>query len=296
SLRGAKRRSNLDAEPASSHPNDESALVTAVELLPRLLAVLGLDDADVALARPFALAAPLDDAERHELLALARRASPAVLDEPEAALGELLAEWLRFYGPLEREVLAAIWRLSPDRLVPLLDEMVDGERVVVGELLAGVDVVQVCDAENLGRLLRMVRAAARPQLPPQPLARLPLFLAVQQGLAPRRDGIDGLQSALERLFGWAAPAASWETDLLPARLEPYHPTWLDTLLQETDLLWLGVGKERVTFSFPEDVPLLRPEGWTIDAATLEEERGADEVDGEEGDAAIDRGADGGNGS
>src|SRR6185503_20037336 len=129
SLRGAKRRSNLDAEPASSHPNDESALVTAVELLPRLLAVLGLDDADLALARPFALAAPLDDAERRHLLALARRASPAVLDEPEAALGELLSEWLRFYGPLEREVLASIWQLDRERLVPLLEELVDAERI-----------------------------------------------------------------------------------------------------------------------------------------------------------------------
>src|SRR4029077_1270921 len=125
---------------------------------------------------------------------------------------------------------------------------------------AGVDVVQVCDAENLARLLRMVRAAARPQLPSQPIARLPLFLAVQQGLAPRRDGIEGLQTALERLFGWAAPAALWETDLLPARLDLYHVTWLDTLLQETDLLWLGVGQERLTFAFPEDLPLLRSGG------------------------------------
>ena len=173
-----------------------------------------------------------------------------------------------------------IWRLEPERLVPLLDELVDAERIVVGELLAGIDVVQVCDAENLGRLLRMVRARGAAAAAAA-AAGAPLFLAVQRGLAPRRDGIDGLQSALERLFGWAAPAASWETDLLPARLEPYHPAWLDTLLQETDLLWLGVGKERLTFAFPEDVPLLRPGGWTVDAAALEEERGAGEVDGEE---------------
>jgi ATP-dependent helicase Lhr and Lhr-like helicase len=283
------------AKPAIA---EERWLVTAVELLPRLVAVLGLDDASVALAPLLDLATPLDRAAARDLLALARRASPAVHDdEPEAALGELLAEWLRFYGPLERAALAAIWRLEPERLVPVLDELVDAERVVVGELVTGVDVVQVCDAENLGRLLRMVRAAARPQLPPQPLLRLPLFLAVQQGLAPRRDGIDGLQSALERLFGWAAPAALLETDLLPARLEPYHPAWLDTLLQETDLLWLGVGKERLTFAFPEDVPLLRPEGWTVDAAALEEERGAGEVESEEaGEASEDGGGAGSDGS
>ena len=262
-------------------------LVTAVELLPRLLAVLGIADESIVLAPVLAPDRPLATDAAAKLLGLARRASPVAveLEDPEAALGDLLGEWLRFYGPLERAVLASTWGLAPERLVPVLDELVDDERVVVGELLAGVDVVQVCDVENMARLLRMVRAAARPQLPTLPLARLPLFLAVQQGLAPRRDGVDGLQNALERLFGWAAPAALWETDLLPARLDPYHPAWLDTLLQETDLLWLGVGRERLTFAFPEDVPLLRPEGGSIDDAALAEEQGAGEVEGVEGDSA-----------
>jgi ATP-dependent Lhr-like helicase len=48
----------------------------------------------------------------------------------------------------------------------------------------------------------------------------------------------------------------WESELLPARLDPYQTSWLDTLLQETDLRWVGVGRERVTFAFPEDLPLL----------------------------------------
>jgi ATP-dependent helicase Lhr and Lhr-like helicase len=87
---------------------------------------------------------------------------------------------------------------------------------------------------------------------------------------------------------------------LPARLDPYHPAWLDTLLLETDLLWLGAGRERLTFAFPEDVPLLRPEGASLDDAALAEERGAGEVEGVEGEpadaeAAID-GGDAGGGS
>ncbi len=262
---------------------DGSPLVTSVELLPRLLAVLELAEEAVTLASPLDVDAPLESEAARELLALARRTSPAS-DEAEAAVGELLAEWLRYYGPVPRAELAALWRLDPERLLPALDELVEDQRIIAGELLAGVAVEQVCDSENFGRLLRMVRAKARPQLPPQPLERLPLFLAVQQGLAPRRDGIEGLQSALERLFGWAAPAALWETDLLPARLEPYHTSWLDTLLQETDLLWLGVGKERLTFAFPEDAPLLRPEGAVVDAALLEEEQGAGDVESEEAEA------------
>ena len=272
-----------NAAATTDPPPTPPSLITAVELLPRLLDVLGVADAAILLAAPLAPDDLLAPAAVRELLALARRVSPAPEDPDaaEAALGDLLAEWLRFYGPLDRAALAATWRLPSHRLLPLLDELVDDERLVVGELLAGVDAVQVCDTENFGRLLRMVRAAARPHLAPQPLLRLPLFLAVQGNLVPRRDGIDGLQSALERLFGWAAPAALWETDLLPPRLDPYLPSWLDTLLQETDLVWLGVGRERLTFVFPEDVPLLRREGGAVDASVLEEERGAGEVDADE---------------
>ncbi|HEV8628739.1 MAG TPA: ATP-dependent helicase, partial [Thermoanaerobaculia bacterium] len=249
-----------NADAATNVPPEPRLLITAVELLPRLLGELDLADETVTLAFPLAPFAPLSAADSRSLLARAHAAAPRDDDGREAALGPLLGEWLRFYGPLARRELAAAWELAEERLVAVLDELVDDQQVVVGELLAGATEAQVCDAENLARLLRMVRAAARPQLAPQPLTRLPLFLAVQQGLAPRRDGIDGLQAALERLFGWAAPAALLETDLLPARLEPYHPTWLDTLLQETDLLWLGVGRERLTFAFPEDVPLLRDGG------------------------------------
>ncbi len=268
-----------DAEPG----RDPEPLITAVELLPRLLAVLDVGDGAVELAPPLAPHRAMSAAAAAELLARARRASPVAGDEPATGLGGLLAEWLRYYGPVARAGLAATWRLDPARLVPALDELVDDQRIAVGELLAGVDVEQVCDVENLARLLRMVRAAARPRLAPQPVAHLPLFFAVQQGLVPRRDGIDGLQAALERLFGWAAPAALWESDLLPARLEPYHPGWLDTLLQETDLVWVGAGRERLTFAFPEDVALLRREGGAIEGAALDEERGAGDLDRDEGE-------------
>src|SRR6185503_10657968 len=48
----------------------EAWLVTSVELLPRLLTVLGLSEVEITLGRPFALHAPLGDDETRELLAL----------------------------------------------------------------------------------------------------------------------------------------------------------------------------------------------------------------------------------
>jgi ATP-dependent Lhr-like helicase len=251
-------------------------LVVAIEALPRLQAALVVADDALSLAPLDRPETPLALAEAAALLATARHAAPAREEDAATLASTLLGEWLRFHGPVARNVIGATWDLDEAHLLPLLDDLVDAEQLVAGEIVLGADEVQLCDAENLVRLLRMLRASTRPQLAPLPLARLPLFLAVQQGLAPRKDGIEGLQTALERLFGWAAPAALWETDLLPARLEPYHPAWLDTLLEETDLLWTGNGRERLTFCFPEDLRLVR-EG-AAGSETPEEERGASDLE------------------
>jgi ATP-dependent Lhr-like helicase len=64
-----------------------------------------------------------------------------------------------------------------------------------------------------------------------------------------------LQAALEKLFGYPAPAAAWEADLLPARVDRYLPSRLDELLRESGLLWIGRGRERIAFAFPEDLEL-----------------------------------------
>jgi ATP-dependent Lhr-like helicase len=60
---------------------------------------------------------------------------------------------------------------------------------------------------------------------------------------------------MERLFGYPAPAGLWESDLLPARCEPYYLAWLDSLLQESDLLWFGCGRERISFALASDLEL-----------------------------------------
>jgi ATP-dependent Lhr-like helicase len=104
-------------------------------------------------------------------------------------------------------------------------------------------------------LLRLMRRRARPVFAARAPEQLPLFLAAWQGAAePARDA-EGLQSALEKLFGYPAPAAAWESDILPARVDPYLASRLDELLRESGLLWVGRGRERIAFAFPEDLEL-----------------------------------------
>ena len=179
-------------------------------------------------------------------------------DASEDPFVDLLAEWLRFYGPIGREGVEAAFDVSTERLGEALAELVEGERLVIDRFgpEAAEGEPELCDAENLERLLRILRSSRRPAFEPLPLERLPLLLAAWQGLNSS-GGLRELQEALEALFGASAPAALWESDILPARLDPYYPSWLDSLLQESDLTWTGSGKEKL------DLPLSgrpRPSG------------------------------------
>ncbi len=241
------------------HPGDVE-LVCVVDVVPRLLAATG---------------ATLDDArtladERVAAGAAGRAAAglePFDGDRRSAAAG-LVDEWLRFCGPIPPAGLAATLGLEVVLLDEVLGELVEAGTAVVDELLDDASGDQVCDRENLERLLRLARAGRRPALEVRPAADLPPFLAVHHGLGALHADPSDLEAALERLVGWAAPAGDWETELLPARLEPYLPTWLDALLADTDLTWIGCGRERLTFALPDDLPLLglEPPGEELRAA------------------------------
>ncbi len=172
----------------------------------------------------------------------------------------LIEEWLRFQPPLALDRVAEVWGLSSGAAETALEPLVAAERVVVGELLdprSGSSAPQVATVGVVETLLRWRRAAARPAFDPLALGELPLFLACWQGLTERATGGEGLQAALERLFGFPAPAALWESDLLPARLEAYFPAWLDTLGEESELVWFGAGRERLAFAFRADLDLFQ---------------------------------------
>ncbi len=120
------------------------------------------------------------------------------------------------------------------------------------ETAAGAAVEEICDSENLEILLRLRRVAERPEFKPLEPEALPLFLAAWQGLTAPGEGVEALQRRLDQLFGYPARAHLWETDVLPARLKPYYPEWLDTTLHQSELIWFGCGKERITLCFESD--------------------------------------------
>jgi len=243
-------------------PSDakHEALVLAAEVLPHLagwapgsLSLDGTAGSDVALD--------------------AAAAVEAASEPEDEGLQDFLLEWLGRRGPVPVARLEAMFAGDGPGIAEALDALVARERVVVDRLTRGTLMPQACALSNLERLLRMARAAARPGFSARPAADLPAFLAAWQGLGrgvEEADGVVGLQAALEPLFGWCAKAGAWETELLPARLRPYRPAWLDALFADSDLGWLGchqqrlilcLGAERDLFaleSHPDDAPLSGP--------------------------------------
>ncbi len=230
--------------------------VAAVENLPRILRALGRPPADVVLSSVrLDGAAAAEASESLERLPV-RRDGPVESEEEGDPLADLIAEWLRYYGPVEPALMAETMGLAPDTARGAVEALADQQRVVVDELTEGAAGVEVCDGENLEMLLRLARAAARPEFETLPADAVAPFLAAWQGLGGRGAGVADLQAVLERLLGHGAPAGAWEEEILPARLDPYMPAWLDTLLAETGLAWLGCGRERLAFVLDEERDLI----------------------------------------
>ncbi|NIM13793.1 MAG: DEAD/DEAH box helicase [Candidatus Aminicenantes bacterium] len=232
--------------------------ITARENLPRVSHALGIVDQDARqIAEKFSL-------------------TEIFSEEREETLVGFLNEWLRFYGPVSRDFIKTALGLADESLNTALETLLEEGRIIEDEFRAAPVEIEVkekqeiCDTENLEILLRMRRNLARPSIEPLEIEALPLFLAAYQGLVSPGDCLEDLQNSLENLFGYPARAGLWETDILPARLNPYYQSWLDTALQENELVWFGCGSERIGFCFEPDYELFAPGNGSDNTGTQKE--------------------------
>jgi ATP-dependent helicase Lhr and Lhr-like helicase len=228
------------------HPSATEPLVASLEMLPAVM---------------FGFYGPgdkvrVDSLQEGSLVAVQ---NPDMEESAEEVLTSLLSNWLSFYGPTTLSFVRATLGLDVDRLKRALEDLVESERVVAGKLIRDSEEDYWCDAENFGIILRLARAEARPSFQALDIQELQLFLAQHQGISEGESGRDSLYRRLEQLAGYPAPAPVWETDILPARLKPYEPGWLDSLMQDSDLAWLGCDRRRISFYFKNDLDLVLEE-------------------------------------
>jgi len=182
-----------------------------------------------------------------------------VEESSEETLTSLLSNWLSFYGPVMPSFVREALGVEADRLERAVQDLIDADRVLAGSLVRDSEEFFWCDGENLGILLRLARAEARPLFEALDIQKLQLFLARHQGIGDSGSGRHLLCRRLEQLTGYAAPAPEWETEILPGRMKPYEPAWLDSLMQESDLAWLGFDRRRICFYFKDDLDLVLKE-------------------------------------
>ena len=70
--------------------------------------------------------------------------------------------------------------------------------------------------------------------------------------ASRLNGVEGLRAVIAQLDGLELPARAWERDVLPARLERYESSLLDTLCLTGEVGWarLSSGPTQVVGATP----------------------------------------------
>ncbi len=226
-------------------PKAREPLLAALEKVPRILGGLYHDDPDV----------------RIELLSnIDHRFPPESFARPEEEGDErfasLLAEWMQFYGPKPIHAICETLGVNRSLVERAIEDLIDAERLIFGRLVKESEEDSICDAENFGILLRLARIEARPSFEPRSIQALQLFLAGFHGMTKDQAGADALLRRIEQLACYPAPAAAWESEFLPARFRSYDPAWLDALMQEGEVHWLGTGRLQLCFFMENDLDLM----------------------------------------
>jgi len=179
------------------------------------------------------------------------------LDEKTDAL--LLGQWLQFYGPVSGEFIQKKLGIEKQTLNLFLDSLIEERQIISGTLVVKGSDQDICDSDNFEILLRLSRSRAMPEFEALDIQDLPLFLAQHQGVTKKADTIDALFECLEQLVCLPLSADAWESDVLPSRIHPYRFSFLDTIMQEGDLRWMGMEKKKVAFCFKSEIDFLKSE-------------------------------------
>jgi len=172
----------------------------------------------------------------------------------------LLPQWISFFGPESVEYLTGVYPSAEKDILNCLENLRESEEVIIDRLTESATADQFCTSENLEILFRLKRRKGRSDFKALPISKMQLFLAQHQLLTRSGSGKEDLQSSFEKLIAFGAKAPLWETDYFPARIQPYYKSWLDTLFQESPILWYGIGKEKIAFCFDEEQTLFINKG------------------------------------
>jgi ATP-dependent Lhr-like helicase len=163
----------------------------------------------------------------------------------DEALRELLRGRLETLGPVTAGELASPLGMTPSDVAAALVALETGGGVMRGQYRTPPRAAEEwCDRRLLARIHRQTIQRLREQIEPVSPAVFMQFLFAWHGLGEERaEGAEAVRRALQLLRGFPAPAAAWESALLPARIERYTPADLDGVLGSGEFAWLRPASE-----------------------------------------------------
>ncbi len=167
--------------------------------------------------------------------------SPALT--PTAARRELLSRFVALAGPVSVDDVRARYDFPAGWVRRRLEGAEQAGVLVRGVFGGETGTDRWCSRRLLEQARRRELAQARKQIEAVPIQTFAHFLQRWQHLTPdrRASGAEGVAAVLEQLHGVARPAAAWERDYLPARVEGYEPSWLGRLTASGRLVWAAEG-------------------------------------------------------
>ena len=149
----------------------------------------------------------------------------------DAALAELLRARLGCLGPVTAVGLSCdLGVTAVDVDVALVALEAEG-CVLRGRFTPNAASIEWCERRLLARIHRYTLGRLRREIEPVSRAEFVRFLFEWQRVTPddRREGDEALAAVVAELEGFAAPAAAWESEILPARIVGFTPDMLDRL-------------------------------------------------------------------
>src|SRR5262249_37831414 len=132
-------------------------------------------------------------------------------------------------GPVTQEMLAAPLGLSAGDSAATLAALETEGFAMRGRFTPGASADEWCERRLLARIHHYTVKRLRAEIEPVAPRDFLRFLLAWQRVTPdsRMEGPDAVEAVVGQLEGFEAPAGSWETEILPARLEGYEPARLD---------------------------------------------------------------------
>ncbi|MDA8382109.1 MAG: DEAD/DEAH box helicase [Betaproteobacteria bacterium] len=157
----------------------------------------------------------------------------------DTALASIIRSRLPVCGPITAQTLARGLGLSEAPIQAALAALEAEGSVLRGRFRPDGEGVEWCERGLTARIHRLTIHRLRAEIEPVSGQVFMRFLCAWQGLTPEqsREGQGSLAAVVEQLAGWEAPAAVWETEILPARISDYDPAMLDALCLSGHVTW-----------------------------------------------------------